>query len=356
MAAENGNSNTYEEARKQRLDENKKRFQDLGILDISKSLSKLSTPEKKQRLLKPKAANTEIVEPRRSSRARTTVTSYADELHTDLPPMRKKARGNSSWTSYISRPLDEVKLADYGDRLRTLKAAEKFQTSLQSGNPSFVKSMVRSHVYSCFWLGLPTQFCKDHLPKKDVDMVLEDENGSTCDARFLGSRTGLSGGWRGFALDHKLDDGDAVVFELVEPNKFKLYTFKVSSPESSETQVDVAEENGSAKTTNASEDQNEFKSPSSKKKNSKKAKASKVLNVETSKPQSEVIADDMNSGEKNGVIEENGEKNESEAVKTVVESEAVKTEVESIKENGKRKKHPVRPRKKPAPRLFRRRV
>lgn len=53
-------------------------------------------------------------------------------------------------------------------------------------------------------------------------MVLEDENGSEYEAKYIYSRTGLSGGWRGFALDHKLDDGDAVVFELVEAERFKV--------------------------------------------------------------------------------------------------------------------------------------
>ncbi|KDP45675.1 hypothetical protein JCGZ_17282 [Jatropha curcas] len=223
MAIENGNSNTYEEARKQRVKENKKRFEDLGISNISKSLSKLSSPEKKskQRLPKPKSEGTEAFELRRSSRARNTVTSYLDDLDIDLPSLRKRSRSNSSWKSYVARPLEEVKLASYEDRALALRAAEEFQSGLQSGNPSFVKSMVRSHVYSCFWLGLPTQFCKDHLPKKDLDMILEDENGSTCDAKYLGKRNGLSGGWRGFALDHKLDDGDAVVFELVESDRFK---------------------------------------------------------------------------------------------------------------------------------------
>ena len=54
--------------------------------------------------------------------------------------------------SYLARPLEEVKLASYQNRASAFKAAEKLQTNLKSGNPSFVKSMVRSHVYSCFWL------------------------------------------------------------------------------------------------------------------------------------------------------------------------------------------------------------
>ncbi len=46
-------------------------------------------------------------------------------------------------------------------------------------------------------------------------MILEDENGSEYEA-------GLSGGWRAFALDHKLDDGDALVFQLTEAARFNV--------------------------------------------------------------------------------------------------------------------------------------
>ena len=56
-------------------------------------------------------------------------------------------------------------------------------------------------------------------------MVLEDENGVEYDAIYIGNRTGLSGGWRAFAMDHKLEDGDALVFELVRPERFKVMLF-----------------------------------------------------------------------------------------------------------------------------------
>ncbi|XP_054791823.1 B3 domain-containing protein Os05g0481400-like isoform X1 [Prosopis cineraria] len=120
-------------------------------------------------------------------------------------------------------------------------AAETLLSDLQTSNPTFIKSMVRSHVYSCFWLGLPTRFCQEHLPKTACDMILEDENGSEFDAVFLGNRTGISGGWRGFALDHKLDDGDALVFELVEPARFKIYIVK-AFPESAEDGQETLDE------------------------------------------------------------------------------------------------------------------
>lgn len=57
-------------------------------------------------------------------------------------------------------------------------------------------------------------------------MVLEDEEGVEFDAVYIGNRTGLSGGWRGFSMHHDLEDGDSLVFELAEPDRFKIYIFK----------------------------------------------------------------------------------------------------------------------------------
>lgn len=54
--------------------------------------------------------------------------------------------------SYLARPVDEVKSATLEERNAAMKSAEKIQCSQQSKFPSFIKSMVRSHVYSCFWL------------------------------------------------------------------------------------------------------------------------------------------------------------------------------------------------------------
>ncbi|KAM0067389.1 putative transcription factor B3-Domain family [Helianthus debilis subsp. tardiflorus] len=227
--AEEITSNSYEEARKQQLLENKKRFEDLGILTISKTLSDLLKSEKKskQREVKAKIRNGPVVEPRRSTRERNPIVSYQDDLDIGLPSIRR-SKSSSSWSSYLARPLEEVRMASYEARIEAIKAAEKLQSNLQSEYPSFVKSMVRSHVYSCFWLGLPQRFCREHLPKSTVSMVLEDEDGNECEAVFISSRTGLSGGWRAFALEHKLDDGDALLFQLLHPTKFKIYIVKSS--------------------------------------------------------------------------------------------------------------------------------
>lgn len=234
----------------QRLLENKKRFEDLGISKISKSLSDHSKSEKtQQRQTKPRLSTVSILEPRRSSRARNVVPSYRDDVNIDLPPMRRRSKLNSSWASYLARPLDEVKSATYEERVHAMACAEKLQSNLQSENPFFIKSMVRSHVYSCFWLGLPTWFCEDHLLKstEHIEIVLEDENGTEYEVIYISKRTGLSGGWRAFALDHKLDDGDALVFELVEPTRFKIYIVKASDGSNQEDMFDVDEKDGDSK-------------------------------------------------------------------------------------------------------------
>lgn len=71
--------------------------------------------------------------------------------------------------------------------------------------------------------GLPSKFCESHLPPSVLGMTLEDESGKEFEATYIGKRAGLSGGWRAFALDHKLDDGDALVFELIESTRFKVH-------------------------------------------------------------------------------------------------------------------------------------
>lgn len=63
--------------------------------------------------------------------------------------------------------------------------------------------------------------------------MLEDEEGLEWECVYLHNKHGLSGGWRGFSLDHDLEDGDAAVFELVTSSRFKVYSDLKSFPKSS---------------------------------------------------------------------------------------------------------------------------
>ncbi|KAK3135262.1 hypothetical protein QOZ80_5BG0416780 [Eleusine coracana subsp. coracana] len=216
----------YEEQRRKRVLENLKHLEDLGISEMSKSLLQAARLQNKSKggvRASPKARKKfETTYVRRSTRAKATV-SYKDdfgELDTFLRCKRRTGGSSEQGRGYTGR------VSSYQQQQRAFKRAEKLKDSLDPENPSFVKTMVRSHVSSCFWLGLPNSFCKKNLPSKEFRMVLEDEEGGEFDAVYIGNRTGLSGGWRGFAMHHNLEDGDSLVFELAKPDRFKIYIIK----------------------------------------------------------------------------------------------------------------------------------
>ncbi|RZC84433.1 hypothetical protein C5167_047219 [Papaver somniferum] len=107
--------------------------------------------------------------------------------------------------------------------LDPIERAEEFRSSLDPKFPSFVKLMVKSHVSGEFSLGIPSKFCAKFMLKEDISMTLLDEEGKEHIAKYLAGKCGLSAGWRGFVIDHKLVEGDPVVFQLIEINKFKVY-------------------------------------------------------------------------------------------------------------------------------------
>ena len=74
-----------------------------------------------------------------------------------------------------------------------------------------------------FWeQGLPVDFCRRSLPKRDGVMTLIDENGDEYSTIYLARKNGLSGGWKGFAVAHDLADGDAVIFQLIRSTTLKV--------------------------------------------------------------------------------------------------------------------------------------
>lgn len=56
-------------------------------------------------------------------------------------------------------------------------------------------------------------------------MTLIDEDGDEYPAIYLPRKSGLSGGWKGFAVAHNLADGDALIFELVKLTAFKVIKY-----------------------------------------------------------------------------------------------------------------------------------
>lgn len=61
-----------------------------------------------------------------------------------------------------------------------------------------------------------------HLPEHDATVILEDENQTEYNTKYLAERRGLSGGWRGFSIAHSLIEGDVLVFHMVRYCKMKV--------------------------------------------------------------------------------------------------------------------------------------
>ncbi|KAK0581308.1 hypothetical protein LWI29_012361 [Acer saccharum] len=87
--------------------------------------------------------------------------------------------------------------------------------------------------------GLPSKFCLEHLPRKDTMIVLEDEDGNEYDTRYLAEKIGLSAGWRGFSISHKIREGDVAVFHLVSPTKFKVYIVRSNGSDEVDGALDL---------------------------------------------------------------------------------------------------------------------
>ncbi|XP_019157841.1 PREDICTED: B3 domain-containing protein At3g19184 [Ipomoea nil] len=213
----------YEESRQKRLEENKKRMEELNLNKLAQALRTSPKPSPMKKT-KPRAKlPVELTAVRRSSRVADKPAPNYKEIGLETLRIGRRSYGRRDL-------LTRVYAAD-GDRLDAIQRAEELEAGLDNQFPSFIKPMLQSHVTGGFWLGLPVQFCKANLPKHDEMITLVDENGDESDTKYLAMKTGLSGGWRGFALDHELVDGDALVFQLIEPTRFKVYIIRVNEAE-----------------------------------------------------------------------------------------------------------------------------
>ncbi|KAK3222322.1 hypothetical protein Dsin_009347 [Dipteronia sinensis] len=144
------------------------------------------------------------------------------------PKLALSTSGEKSKSCKKNKPAIDGKCSPEEVDSPAMIRAKEVQSNLDPMLPNFAKPMVRSHVASCFWMGLPGQFCKSHLPNKDATVTLEDECGEQYEAKYFAEKTGLSAGWRQFSTAHNLLEGDVLVFQLVGPLKFKVYIIKAN--------------------------------------------------------------------------------------------------------------------------------
>ncbi|KAK9287576.1 hypothetical protein L1049_015997 [Liquidambar formosana] len=177
---------TYEESRRKRLEENKKRMEELNLNRLSQSLltpSPKSSPAKKG---KPRGIRqpVDLSAVRRSSRVAEKPARNYKEV--PIEPLGRPRRS----ISYKRKDLLNRVYASDEARTYAIDRAEDVQSGLESDFPSFVKPMLQSHVTGGFWLGLPVQFCKTHLPDHDEIITLVDEDGNESPTKYLADKTG----------------------------------------------------------------------------------------------------------------------------------------------------------------------
>ncbi|XVF67595.1 hypothetical protein PTKIN_Ptkin10aG0133700 [Pterospermum kingtungense] len=213
---------TYEQLRKRRLEENKKRMEELNLKNLSQAL-KNGSPNPKSSPGKPRTPRqrVELTAVRRSSR----VADKPKPNYKEILPIDPSERPRRVY-SYSRRDLLNRVYASAEERAYAIERAEQLESTLGTDYPTFIKPMLQSHVTGGFWLGLPLPFCRKHMPRRDEMFTLVDEEGNEWSTKYLGEKNGLSGGWRGFSIDHNLVDGDALVFQLVTPREFKVYIIR----------------------------------------------------------------------------------------------------------------------------------
>ncbi|CAN6682122.1 unnamed protein product [Malus baccata var. baccata] len=211
---------SYEESRRQRMEENKKRMEALNLPMLAQSLKKNPNSPKPSPMKRAKARTVEkqLVEVRRSSRVANLPTPVYKEVKVVVDREMRPRR----YSTNRHRDLSNRVYASDEARDDATARAEALESGLGSSYPTMVKPMLQSHVTGGFWLGLPKYFCSKNLPKRDDIVTLIDEDEDECEVIYLAEKRGLSGGWRGFAIDHGLVDGDALVFQLIRPKTLKV--------------------------------------------------------------------------------------------------------------------------------------
>jgi hypothetical protein len=72
------------------------------------------------------------------------------------------------------------------------------------------------------WQHIPAQFSMEHLPDRDTRFTLVDDEEEEFKMQYRSHNSSLKVGWRDFAEDHELVDGDCLVFQLIKRTLFKV--------------------------------------------------------------------------------------------------------------------------------------
>ncbi|MBA0712028.1 hypothetical protein Golax_011153, partial [Gossypium laxum] len=143
---------------------------------------------------------------------------FIDLVH--LYVSKRKRPRDKNYNDHVVKGTKRVSEQDFA-KSPVIERAEQIQAHLSAEFPSFFKIMIPSVVCRGFWMSLPKEFCQLNLPNHDATVILVGETGKEYRINFLVQRKALSGGWKKFSKEHGLLVGDALVFHLIRPSKFK---------------------------------------------------------------------------------------------------------------------------------------
>uniref|UniRef100_A0ACD5WX01 Uncharacterized protein n=1 Tax=Avena sativa TaxID=4498 RepID=A0ACD5WX01_AVESA len=199
--------NSYEELRRKQVEENKRKLEELRLHHLSAAVREAGAKPKPKRKAPPRRDIADVGPPRRSGRIATL-------------PEQPDYRDNVKLGTVKSQKKKEVK----PDHAYAISKAEELQDELGSDYPTFVKPMTQSLTM----LYIPVQFSMEHLPDRDTKFTLVDDDDEEFDMQYRPHSSSLNLGWRDFAEDHELVDGDCLVFQLIKRTLFKVYIFRAS--------------------------------------------------------------------------------------------------------------------------------
>ncbi|CAN6300446.1 unnamed protein product [Urochloa humidicola] len=200
----------YEAQRQRQIEENKRRIEELGLRHLAAAIM---PPQVKQLKLKHKArVPGAAAPPRRSGRVANL-------------PEQPDYRENITKKIVIGATAVERSHA-----IAKAKATE-LERELGADYPTFVKT-ISQYCATGHHLGFPPQFCREHLPEHSKVITLVDEDDDEFDMQYYKAPNYNKyriNSWRGFAIDHKLDYGDCLVFQLIQQRKLKVYIIRAGS-------------------------------------------------------------------------------------------------------------------------------
>uniref|UniRef100_A0ACD6A5N6 Uncharacterized protein n=2 Tax=Avena sativa TaxID=4498 RepID=A0ACD6A5N6_AVESA len=213
-------TNSYEEQRRRQMEENKRKLDELRLHKLSAAVRQAAAKPTPAKLLLPR--NPRLDAPtRRSGR----IASLPEQ------PDYRPAKAQRNERAELPSPVPAY--ATDEERAHAVTKAQELKDRLGSDHPAFIKPLSHGYATKTHHMSIPTHFIQ-YLPVHDEIMVLVDEMNNQFDVLYsckpdASHRRPMVSRWRGFAAEHKLADGDCLVFQLIERRKFKVYVVRASS-------------------------------------------------------------------------------------------------------------------------------